>query len=99
MDGRTSTLPLIDAATNPPAALRQLGAAARRAASELVTSFSTRELEVIAMLDGPALAREMPEALFVSTNTMRWYLARIYRKLDVSDRASAVTRAKELGLL
>jgi ATP/maltotriose-dependent transcriptional regulator MalT len=30
---------------------------------------------------------------------MRWYLARIYRKLDVGDRASAVSRAKELGLL
>ena len=89
----------VDAAPNPPSGVRRLAATARNAASELVSSFSARELEVIAMLDGPALAREMAEELFVSTNTVRWYLARIYRKLDVGDRASAVIRAKELGLL
>ncbi len=73
--------------------LRRAGAGASDA------PFSARELEVLALLDGPALAREMAEDLFVSTNTVRWYLGRVYRKLGVGDRASAVERARELGLL
>jgi ATP/maltotriose-dependent transcriptional regulator MalT len=38
-------------------------------------------------------------ALFVSDNTVKTHLASIYRKLDVDNRAGALTAARELRLL
>ena len=37
--------------------------------------------------------------LFVSPNTVKTHAVSIYRKLGVSSRGGAVTRARELGLL
>ena len=49
----------------------------------------------VARLTGPELARQ----LFVSLNTLRTHTKRIFTKLDVNNRAAAVRRARELGLL
>jgi LuxR family maltose regulon positive regulatory protein len=46
-------------------------------------------------LDGPDIARR----LVVSLSTVRTHTSRIYTKLGVHNRRSAVRRAKELGLL
>ena len=42
---------------------------------------------------------QMAEQLFVSRNTVKSHVKSLYRKLEVSSRADAVERARELGLL
>ncbi|MCW5714675.1 MAG: hypothetical protein KIT43_09210 [Bauldia sp.] len=60
---------------------------------------SERELDVLRLLrtelDGPAIARELE----VSLNTMRTHTKKIFEKLGVNNRRSAVRRAEELNLL
>ncbi|MHA7180403.1 LuxR C-terminal-related transcriptional regulator [Arthrobacter sp. MDB2-24] len=62
-------------------------------------ALSDRELHVLRLLatglSGPEIARE----LYVSLNTMRTHTKHIYRKLEVSSRASAVRRAESLDLI
>ena len=43
--------------------------------------------------------REVAAATFTSVRTVESHLGRIYRKLGVSSRHQAVTRAREAGLL
>jgi LuxR family transcriptional regulator, maltose regulon positive regulatory protein len=86
-----------------PRRLLHSGAAA--AVGEPVTlhpneaSLTQRELRVLALLDsaltGPEIAREM----FVTLNTLRTHTKRIFTKLDVNNRAAAVRRGHERGLL
>ena len=46
-------------------------------------------------LSAPEIAAE----LFVSANTVRTHMRRIYAKLDAHSRGAAVERARDLGLL
>jgi LuxR family maltose regulon positive regulatory protein len=43
--------------------------------------------------------REIGQRLYVSLNTVKTHQRALYRKLGVENRAAAVTRARELGLL
>jgi len=43
--------------------------------------------------------REIGERLFVSRNTIKTQAISVYRKLGVSSRSEAITRAGELGLV
>jgi LuxR family maltose regulon positive regulatory protein len=58
-----------------------------------------REETVLRLLPGGLSAREMGDELGVSRDTIKSHTKGIYRKLGVSDRRSAVRRARELGLL
>jgi LuxR family maltose regulon positive regulatory protein len=60
---------------------------------------SPRELAVLRLLPGERSLREIGSALYLSHNTVKTHTRAIYRKLDASTRAEAVTRARELGLL
>jgi LuxR family maltose regulon positive regulatory protein len=68
-------------------------------AQSLFDTLSPRELQVLGLLDsersGPEIARE----LYVTVNTLRTHTKRIFTKLDVTSRAAAVRRARELGLV
>lgn len=65
----------------------------------LADPLSARELEVLRALrsdlTGPAIARQ----LYVSLNTLRTHTKRIFTKLGVNNRAEAVRRGRQLGLL
>ena len=61
--------------------------------------FTERELEVLAMLPTPLTMREIAEELFVSRNTIKTHLRRVYRKLNASSREEAVLIARDRGLL
>lgn len=101
---------LHQAATDPAASVleplrRRLHRAGHAAAGPeprqaLADPLSQRELEVLRLLldsdlTGPDIARQ----LYVSLNTLRTHTKRIFTKLDVNNRAAAVRRAQQLGLL
>lgn len=60
---------------------------------------SEREYAVLALLGEGHGNREIAARLFVSTNTIKTHLARLYAKLDVSSRTQAITKARSLRLL
>jgi LuxR family maltose regulon positive regulatory protein len=62
-------------------------------------SLSGRELVVLRMLRGPLSERDIGRELYLSHNTIHSHTKSIYRKLGVSSRRQAVTRAISLGLL
>jgi len=60
---------------------------------------SRSELRVLRYLPTNRPAPEIAAELFVSLNTIRTHLRNVYAELGVHNRADAVTRARELGLL
>jgi len=62
-------------------------------------ALSTRELEIINLIARGNSNQTIAQALQVSINTINTYVKRIFEKLDVSDRVSAVMRAYALGYI
>ena len=62
-------------------------------------ALSNRELEIINLIARGKSNQTVAGALDVSINTINTYMKRIYEKLDVSDRVSAVMRAFALGYI
>lgn len=60
---------------------------------------SARELEVLQLLANGHSNKEIAAELFVSPNTVKTHIARLYEKLEVSRRTQAVSRAKALQLV
>jgi LuxR family maltose regulon positive regulatory protein len=77
---------------------RALASASHRR-GKVAASLTERELAVLRLLATRLSTREIGRELFVSVNTVRSQIQSAYRKLDVTSRAEAVTRARELGLL
>ena len=59
---------------------------------------SPRELEVLSLLASGATNREIAGQLHLSPHTVKEHTGKLYRKLDVRNRAEAVQRAERLGL-
>jgi LuxR family maltose regulon positive regulatory protein len=96
---------LIEHFTDPgmlPALLEQteeaLGSRPRRRL-QVAAPLTERELAVLRLLPTRLSTREIGRELYVSPNTVRSHVQAIYRKLQVSSRAEAVTQARQLGLL
>jgi LuxR family maltose regulon positive regulatory protein len=60
---------------------------------------SDRELEVLRFLPTSLTSTEIAQELYVSPNTIRFHIKNIYGKLGVHQRAAAVERARDLGLI
>jgi LuxR family maltose regulon positive regulatory protein len=65
----------------------------------LVEPLSQREIEVLRLMAEGYRYQEIAERLVVSINTVRHHTRNVYGKLDVNNRAQALSRAKELNLL
>jgi LuxR family maltose regulon positive regulatory protein len=63
------------------------------------SSLTTAELRTLRYLPTHLSFREIGERVYVSGNTVKTQANSVYRKLDVSCRSDAVTRAQQLGLL
>ena len=59
---------------------------------------SDRELTILRLLHGTLTGPEIAAALTVSPNTLKTHLRHIYRKLGITSRQQAITRARDLGL-
>jgi LuxR family maltose regulon positive regulatory protein len=77
---------------------RMLGSASRRQA-RMTAPLTERELAVLGLLPTPLSTREIGRQLHVSVNTVRSQVQAVYRKLQATSRAEAVTEARQLGLL
>ncbi|MEM9651552.1 MAG: LuxR C-terminal-related transcriptional regulator [Actinomycetota bacterium] len=65
---------------------------------EVDVELSDRELAVARLLRGDLTQREIADELYIAPSTVKTHIKSIYRKLGVSKRSYAVTRAAELGL-
>lgn len=63
------------------------------------TPLSEREQQVLEMVAKGFMQAEIADILGVSINTISTYIKRIYKKLAVNSRTSAVHRANALGLI
>jgi LuxR family maltose regulon positive regulatory protein len=62
-------------------------------------TLTNAELRVLRLLPSHLTFREIGERLHVSTNTVKTQALAVYRKLDVSSRSGAVSRARSIGLI
>ncbi len=60
---------------------------------------SQREYEVLELLARGHSNREIGKSLFVSPNTVKSHLARLYEKLEVSRRTQAIQNARALRMI
>ena len=69
------------------------------AQKQLEDPLSERELEVLSILASGKTNSEAAGDLFVSVGTVKSHTGNIYRKLGARNRAEALNRARELGLI
>ena len=67
--------------------------------SDLVEPLTAREFEILSYLPSRMTNTELADHFYVSVNTIKTHMAHIFRKLDVSNRNEAISRAQEMGLL
>jgi NarL family two-component system response regulator LiaR len=60
---------------------------------------SSREMEVLQLMAEGLSNQKIAEQLFVSPNTIKTHLARLFEKLEVGKRVQAIEKAKRLGLI
>jgi len=77
----------------------RLSELAPRRAQSLPDPLTERELEVLGVVASGASNKEIAEQLFIAEGTVKNHLTNILNKLDARDRAQAVLKAKELGLI
>jgi LuxR family maltose regulon positive regulatory protein len=78
---------------------RRLASGRRRRRAADSTALTESEMAVLRLLRTPRSQRAIAQDLSLSINTIKTHTSAIYRKLAVTSRAAAVTRAAELGLL
>jgi DNA-binding NarL/FixJ family response regulator len=71
----------------------------RARASQGQTLLSDREVEVLNFMVKGLTTHQMAESLFISDNTVKTHIRHILEKLGANNRAQAVDKAKELGIL
>ncbi|MEM7676939.1 MAG: LuxR C-terminal-related transcriptional regulator, partial [Myxococcota bacterium] len=69
------------------------------ASGDLIEPLSSREYEVAELLVSGLSNKEIADQLFVSVNTVKTHVARVYNKLGVKSRAQAIVRCQQLNLL
>ena len=65
----------------------------------VASELSDREIEVLRLIAAGSSNKEIAEKLFIAEGTAKNHVSNILSKLEARDRAQAVARAKELGLV
>jgi two-component system, NarL family, nitrate/nitrite response regulator NarL len=63
------------------------------------TILSDREVEVLDFMAKGLSTRQIAVSLFISENTVKTHIRHILEKLDANNRAQAVAKARELGII
>ena len=69
-----------------------------RTAGQPIPSLSRRERQVLRLLGTELSNAEIAERLFITTNTLKSTLRKVYRKLDVHDRRRESDAAQLMGI-
>ena len=64
-----------------------------------LNSLTSRELQILRLLDKDLTNKEIARELVLTTGTVKVHTSNVYRKLRVSNRRAAVSLAKALGFL
>ncbi len=64
----------------------------------LIDPLSEREMEILSEIASGKTNKEVAETIFISENTVKYHLKNIYLKLDVKNRAEAITKASVLNI-
>ena len=63
------------------------------------TNFTEMEKDILRLLEQGKTYDEIAEIFFISVNTVRYHIKKIYPKLDVSSASQAIFKAKKIGLI
>ncbi len=63
------------------------------------TSLTRREVQVLTLIIEGRSSKEVAAFLYLSKRTVDFHLARIYEKLNVTNRVQAIRRAAALGFV
>jgi DNA-binding NarL/FixJ family response regulator len=69
------------------------------AAANLLSELTEREAEVLRLIGRGSSNQEISRELWITEPTVKTHITRIFRKLDLRDRAQAVVLAYETGLV
>jgi LuxR family maltose regulon positive regulatory protein len=75
------------------------GAAAPAGSPRRQLLLHQREVQILNLLGLGLRNREIGQRLFISEETVKWYLKKIYETLQVGNRTHALVRARELGVM
>ncbi|MDK1029491.1 MAG: response regulator transcription factor [Anaerolineae bacterium] len=89
---------LMDISTVAPEVTKALFSEVSRAEGT-TPELSIRERHVMTLLAGGSTTQQISDSLNISENTTKTHIRHILNKLKASNRAEAVARASELGLL
>ena len=63
------------------------------------TNFTEMEKDILRLLEQGKTYDEISEIFFISVNTVRYHIKKIYPKLGVTSASQAVFKAKKIGLI
>jgi DNA-binding NarL/FixJ family response regulator len=86
-------------ALSPEVTAPVLRAVSRFGADETSSLLSDRELDVLGCLVDGSTTMQIAGRLFISENTVKTHVRHIFEKLEVSNRAEAVGKALQMGLI
>ena len=66
---------------------------------EVNTNFTEMEKDILRLLEQGKTYDEIAEFFYISVNTVRYHIKKIYPKLDVSSSSQAIFKAKKIGLI
>jgi DNA-binding NarL/FixJ family response regulator len=92
-------LSAIDIAIKAPKSFTAEGLASAIKSDRNKPKLTARELEILEQLISGAELKEISATLFISLPTVKTHLSSIYRKLECTNRTSAVTKALSLDLV
>lgn len=86
-------------ALSPEVTAPVLRAVSRFGSEEQRVLLSDRELDVLSCLVDGQTTMQIANRLFISENTVKTHVRHIFEKLEVSNRAEAVGKAHQMGLI
>jgi len=66
---------------------------------EVYTALSVRELEILSMVATGLSNKHTANALSLKSETVKWHMKNIFRKLGVSSRVEAIQKARRNRLI